>query len=315
MARRPLTSPVRPRLRNPAWSAPAVRKRLIITADDFGMHPAVNRAVEKAHRQGVLTAASLMMGAPATTEAVEMARSVPSLHVGLHLMVADPWASAPPLEVPSMSRPDGVMDADVIARSFRFLRPGAIRQLRSELRAQFAAFRRTGLELDHVNVHKHLHMHPVVFKVVLEELQAHGRPPLRIPWEPPWVALIYNERRSRVGPMLLNAWAKVIRRIARRAGVFCNDQVFGLSHSGDLNHDVMLRLVAHLPAGTSEIYMHPADSIEPVHPSMVGYRPLEELRALLSGEVRRAIYLSGAALGGYRQHASRPRACRVMPVS
>ena len=279
------------------------------------MHPAVNRAVEQAHRHGVLTTASLMMGAPATKEAVEIARALRSLHVGLHLMVADGWASAPPHEIPSISDVHGVMDARVIARSFRFLRPNVIRQLRSELRAQFAAFSRTGLELDHVNVHKHLHMHPVVFSVVLEELRAHGRPPLRIPWEPPWVALIGKEKRSPMGPMLLNAWAQLTRRIARRAGVFCNDQVFGLSHSGDVNQDVVLRFVARLPDGTSELYMHPADSAEPVHPSMAGYRPLEELRALLSTEVRRAIYLSGAALGGYRQHSnSRPKIGRALPM-
>jgi chitin disaccharide deacetylase len=281
-----------------------VRKRLIITADDFGMHSAVNRAVEKAHRQGVLSTASLMMGAPATTEAVEMARLMPSLHVGLHLTVADGWASSQPTEVPAIADANGVMDARVVARSFRFLRPSVLRQLRGELRAQFAAFRRTGLELDHVNVHKHLHMHPVVLKLVLEQLQAQGRPPLRIPWEPPWVASISKERRSRLGPMLLNKWAQVIRGIARRSGIFCNDQVFGLAHSGNVSQDVMLRFLARLPGGTSEIYLHPADCIEPVHPSMTGYRPLEELSALLSAEVRRAIYLSGAALGGYRHRAS-----------
>jgi hopanoid biosynthesis associated protein HpnK len=300
MARPPPIYPVKPRLRDPSRSPRAAQKRLIITADDFGMHPAVNRAVARAHRHGVLTATSLMMGAPATVDAVEIATRLPGLRVGLHLMVAEGWASAPPDQVPAMADADGAMDADVIARSFRLLRPGVVRQLRRELRAQFAAFARTGLELDHVNVHKHLHMHPVVFKVLLDELPAHGRPPLRIPYEPSWVASINRDERLRLGPMILNQWAQVARRLARRAGVTCNDQVFGLTHSGDVNQAVLLRFVARLPMGTSEIYLHPADSAEPIHPSMRGYRPMEELRALLSDEVRRAIYLSGAALGGYR---------------
>ncbi|MDP9096830.1 MAG: ChbG/HpnK family deacetylase, partial [Pseudomonadota bacterium] len=110
-----------------------ISTRLVITADDFGLHAAVNRAVEQGHRQGVLSAASLMMHAPGSDEAVDIARRTPSLRVGLHVMVADGWASSPAREVPGIATPDGVMDARVIARSFRFLLPSMAGQLRREI--------------------------------------------------------------------------------------------------------------------------------------------------------------------------------------
>jgi predicted glycoside hydrolase/deacetylase ChbG (UPF0249 family) len=67
----------------------AMRKYLIVTADDFGLHESVNEAVEQASQAGVLTAASLMVGAPAAADAVRRARKLPHLRVGLHLVLAD----------------------------------------------------------------------------------------------------------------------------------------------------------------------------------------------------------------------------------
>ena len=62
---------------------------LIVTADDFGAALAVNEAVEIAHTQGILTAASLMVGGEAADDAVERARRLPGLGVGLHVVLAD----------------------------------------------------------------------------------------------------------------------------------------------------------------------------------------------------------------------------------
>lgn len=275
------------------------RKRaLVITADDFGMHAAVNRAVERAHREGVLSAASLMMHAPASEEAVDIARRTPSLRVGLHIMVADGWASSPVEDIPGIAAHNGVMDARVIARSFRFLRPAVARQLRREIAAQFAAFRQTGLRLDHVNVHKHLHMHPVVLRTLLDVAGAEGCPSLRIPWEPSWVARSQGAA-ARAGNALLNGWARLARRVAQRAGMTCNDAVFGITHTGRVTEALLLRIVDGLPLGLSEIYLHPADTSTPLNPQMSGYRPGDELRALLSPAVRGAIERSGVPLGGY----------------
>ena len=285
---------------------PRATRRLVITADDFGLHPAVNRAVARAHDEGVLSAASLMMGAPATAEAVILARQRSNLRIGLHVMVADGFASAPPAGIPAIAMADGTMDNQVIARSFRFVRPAVVEQLRREIGAQFAAYENTGLALDHVNVHKHLHMHPVVLRLVIDAARAHGCRSLRIPWEPPWVAALTGTAASRLGTHFLNGWARMARGVAVRAGMSCNDTIFGVTHSGHIGEDLMLRFLAGLPPGLSEIYLHPADHPEPINASMRGYRPQDELQALLSPPVRRAVEEAGVTLGGYQPVIARP---------
>ena len=81
--------------------------RLVVTADDFGLSVPVNEAVEEAATRGILTAASLMVGAPAARDAVERARRLPRLGVGLHLALIDASPVLPPSQIPALVGPDG----------------------------------------------------------------------------------------------------------------------------------------------------------------------------------------------------------------
>ena len=136
----------------PASSRPA----LIVTADDFGLAREVNEAVEAAHRTGILTAASLMVGAAGAGEAVEIARRLPSLKVGLHLVLLEDRPVLAPSAVPDLVDAQGLFRRDLVRTGAgMFLRPSVRRQLAAEIAAQFEAFRATGLPLDHVNAHKH----------------------------------------------------------------------------------------------------------------------------------------------------------------
>ena len=145
-----------------------MQKYLIVTADDFGLHPAVNQAVEQASRAGVLTAASLMVAAPAAADAIRRARELPGLHVGLHVVLADGRAMLAPELIPDVADRAGRMNSRMFVNGVRFFAfPGIRRQLEAEIRAQFAAFARTGLALDHVNVHKHFHLHPTLLTLLL----------------------------------------------------------------------------------------------------------------------------------------------------
>lgn len=262
------------------------RRGLIITADDYGLHPAVNEAVERAHVDGVLDAASLMVAAPAAADAVARAKRLPTLAVGLHVVLADGPAMLPPSRIPDLVGSDGRF-GDRMARDgvrFFFL-PRVRSQLAAEIRAQFEAFAATGLTLDHVNAHKHFHLHPTVLSLLLEIGRDFGLKAVRIPAEPgmtpalrPWIALM----RSRL----------------RRAGVRYNDHVFGLSRSGTLDESALLDALSRLPAGVTEIYGHPA-----IHgsltPSMTEYRHADELAGLLSPRVRDAVRALNLPRGGF----------------
>ncbi|HLX00601.1 MAG TPA: hopanoid biosynthesis-associated protein HpnK [Trinickia sp.] len=271
----------------PAPSLPASAERaLIFTADDFGLHRRVNAAVERGHRDGVLTAASLMVGAPAAQDAVERARALPSLRVGLHLVLADGAATLPHTEIPALVGPDGRFGDAMVKDGFRFFfLPAVRRQLAREIRAQFEAFAATGLPLDHVNTHKHFHLHPTVLSLILSIGRDYGLAAVRLPAEA-------NE------PWWIKPWIALVRSRLARAGIAHNDYVVGIANTGGMDEAVLLDAIARLPRGVGEIYCHPAEpagvgEAAPLTASMHAYRHADELAALISPRVAAALAAAG----------------------
>jgi hopanoid biosynthesis associated protein HpnK len=239
-------------------------KRVIFSADDFGLTPAVNEAIERAHREGILDQASLMVAGAAAQDAVRRARAMPSLRVGLHLVVIEGPAVSPPADIPDLVNAGGQFASDQARLGFRyFFRPSVRRQLAHEIRAQFAAFAATGLKLDHANAHKHMHLHPTVGRMMIEIGREFGLRSVRIPAEPP-TALALAGTRVGIGDRALHAWTRVLRHQARTAGMTTNDHCFGLAWSGHMTRERVGRLLDHLPDGVSEIYFHPATRRDPV---------------------------------------------------
>jgi chitin disaccharide deacetylase len=275
-------------------------KRLIVTADDFGRDVAINEAVEVAHRGGILTCASLMIAAPDAADAVARARNLPQLRVGLHLTLIDGAPLLPPAELGGLVRRDGRFDDNQLRAGLRwFFTPRARRLLAAEIRAQFEAFRATGLTLDHVNAHQHMHVHPTVARLVVEIGRDYGMRAVRLPREPAAVLRrAFPGERHRI-PTFRPAVAALRRRL-RRAGLLSNDYAFGIAWSGGMTPERLLGLLPHLPPGVSEIYGHPATRQTPaLAAAMPGYRHVDELGALLSARVRGRIAELGISLVGY----------------
>ena len=270
-------------------------KRLIVTADDFGAAVAVNEAVEIAHTQGILTAASLMVAGEGAADAVERARRLPSLGVGLHIALADGKPVLPAAEVPALVGPDGRF-RDMIRTAFIIaLWPPARAQMRAEVSAQFAAFAATGLALDHVNAHKHFHLHPLITSAILAAGQRHGLGAMRVPVEP---------GGKGVAAALLRWWAGRLRVRLARAGIATNDRVAGLAATGQFDTARMAQAIASLPDGVTELYCHPAT--QDIWPGFApGYRYRAELAALTAPEVRAALSESKARSGDF-SHALNP---------
>ena len=258
-------------------------KRVILTADDFGLTEQVNEAVELAHRQGALTHASLMVAGPAAADAVRRARALPGLRVGLHLVVIEGPAVLPPAEIPDLVDAAGQFPSDQLRLGFAyFCRPRVRRQLTAEIRAQFAAFAATGLTLDHANAHKHMHLHPTVGRLLIEIGREFGLPAIRVPAEPPAVLAACGTRVG-LGYRALYHWTGLLRRQARAAGLATNDHCFGLAWSGHMTTERVQRLLAVLPDGVSEIYFHPAMGRDAtLQRLMPDYEHAAELAALLA---------------------------------
>ena len=271
-------------------------RRLIVTADDFGASPEVNAAVEHAHRDGILTAASLMVAGDAASDAVERARRLPALGVGLHLVLVEGRPILPPEQIPALVDASGQFRTDMVRTALTiFASPSARRQLAAEIDAQFAAFAATGLKLDHVNAHKHFHLHPTIASAILHAGKRHGMTAMRAPIEPPKVISAIDGKPRRVG--IEHVWAKVLRRRLRRAGVTVPDQVFGLAWSGALTSAKLQPLLDRLPPGLTEIYAHPAQG--PYPGSAPGYLYAEELAALTDPLAKAAITRNGITCGRF----------------
>ena len=262
-------------------------KRVTFSADDFGMTPAVNEAVEQAHRDGILHQASLMVAGAAAGDAIRRARALPSLRVGLHLVVIEGPPVSPPSDIPDLVDASGLFPSDQAWLGFRyFFRPAVRRQLAREIRAQFAAFAATGLTLDHANAHKHMHLHPTVGRMMIEIGREFGLQKVRIPAEPPAVLALAGTRAG-IGDRALYAWTRVLRRQARAAGMITNDHCFGLAWSGHMTRDRVKRLLEHLPDGTSELYFHPATQRDAVLTRLMpDYEHEAELATLLDQGLR-----------------------------
>lgn len=273
-------------------------KRLIVTADDFGAAREVNEAVEAAHRGGILTAASLMVAGPAAGDAIARARRLPSLRVGLHLVLVEGRPVLPASAVPRLVDRDGALRADMPSLGAALCcSRQARRELAAEITAQFVAFRATGLALDHCNAHKHFHLHPVIGRLMAQIGAGFGLRAVRVPLEPLRVLRAVDPDTPRAPALLTAPFARLLRRRIRAAGLLAPDQVFGLQWSGRMTRGRLCGLLRNLPDGLSEIYLHPATG------SYAGaardYRYREELDALMAGDAAAACRDSSLRLGGF----------------
>jgi hopanoid biosynthesis associated protein HpnK len=277
----------------------AAPRRLIVTADDFGAAPAVNEAVERAHREGILTAASLMVGASGADDAIRRARALPSLRVGLHLVLVEGRPVLPPERVPLLVDADGRFRTDMAGAGARiFFLPAARRQLAAEVRAQFEAFAATGLPLDHVNAHKHFHLHPTIAGAVLCEAARFGCRAARVPIEPRAVIRALEPLSDHPLDAVVDSVAALCRVRFRRAGLLIPDHVFGLAWSGAMTTPRLRGLMETLPSGLSEIYLHPGLDGE-FEGAAPGYRYVDEFAALVDRSVADATQRTGVVLGGF----------------
>jgi len=244
--------------------------RLILNADDFGLTAGVNRAIIELHQAGFLTSATLMAKATATEEAIEIARSTPTLAVGCHIVLVDGEPVLSPREdVPCLADPiDGRFRPSLLRfvnvlyghLDRRWLSGGRVfREIESEAAAQIALLQSHGLHLTHIDTHKHTHMFPAVLRPVLCAAKAAGILAIRNPFEPAWslgatprAALV---RRTEV--RLLRLLEPAFRRIVAEEGFTTTDGAIGVLATGTLDAATVNSLLRNMPPGTWELVSHP----------------------------------------------------------
>jgi chitin disaccharide deacetylase len=240
-----------------------------------------------------------MVGSLAAADAVARARRLPRLRVGLHIVLVEGRPVLPPERVPDLVDASGCFRSDMGALGLDiFARPSVRRQLAAEIEAQFEAYRATGLALDHVDAHKHFHLHPTIAGQTIAIGRRYGVRALRVPREP---ASVLAEVDSSAAPRrgyLTAPWVALLGRRARRAGLRIADAVFGLAWSGAMTEARLCGLLGRLPEGCTEIYLHPATGNR-FAGHAPGYRYADELAALTAPSALAAARHPDVRLGGY----------------
>ena len=276
---------------------------LIVNGDDFGYSEFVNRAILQAHREGVLTSASLMVNEAAAAQAIEMARATPSLAVGLHLVLVLGRSALPHSEIPHITDRDGRFTDSSFHAGLRYYFDAKARdEMRREMRAQFERFAATGLPFSHVDGHTHLHMHPVVFDELIRLCEE---------FDVPRVRLVRGEMRlslklDRSNLALKLVWGTVFnllggwceKKLAGR-GFVKPQRVYGLLQTGNMHEDYLLGLLPRMRKEPSEIYAHPLAPEADAEAHRENPGGAAELRALTSERIRRAIEHAGFRLATY----------------
>lgn len=259
-------------------------KRLIVTADDFGASLEVNRAVEAAHRKGILRFASLMTRGPAAEDAARIAKENPGLGVGLHLELC-------------AGRPE------VWGLKFFFQRSLSA-FIEGQIRSQLERCRELGIRPTHVDGHLNIHAHPTVFPMLARAAREHGVPRIRLPGGEVEAGVAFAWSRKRfaeagAGLGLGGVFAALREYLAPKAeGLRVCERTWGLLRSGRMNEEYLLWLLKRLPEGTTEIYFHPCDdpASESGERPTPTHRTVTELRSLMSPRVQEALAGAGIRL-------------------
>jgi predicted glycoside hydrolase/deacetylase ChbG (UPF0249 family) len=259
-------------------------RKLVVNADDFGFTRDVNQGIVEAHREGILTATTLMATGAAFEDAVRLAKENPALDVGCHLVLV----GSPPFP-------------DTVAKLTAAVALGRIR-IYEELAAQVRRVVDAGLSPTHLDTHKHTHLLPPVLAAVAHISEQFGIPWVRRPFDfplQPGGAAVGKRAVSRTFGLVRGRFERVLARHGCRS----TDHFAGFQITGRFDAASLVELIRALPDGSTEFMCHPgrcSDELRAARTRLKESRE-QELRALIAPEVRDALRETGVELTTYRK--------------
>ena len=280
-----------------------MKKQLIINADDFGIHPAVNEAVRKAATEGILTSTSLMAGGDAFDEAVEMARSMPSLGIGIHLtLVGGIKPVLPPSEVPSLTWDNGVFCHDYGKLIVRDLEGKiSLSEVYAEWDAQIQKIMNTGLPVTHMDGHQHMHMWPHFYPIARDLAKKYHISCMRVPDEDVLFGMKDGHIIRWAAKNGLSLLSRMHRPDLKKNHIRTNDHFFGMLYGGHLSPERFAKFILQTRPGITEIMCHPSADTRAMEDTFHwGYHGEDELAGLLADINRELIEKKQISLISYR---------------
>ena len=286
-------------------------RRLVINADDFGLTRGVNRAIAEAHEQGVVTSSTLMACGQAFDDAAALARANPRLSVGCHVVLLDGAPVLEPAQLPSLCN-NGRPEFSFTLRAFALAAMrGKLKrdEIGAEVEAQIKKLRGAGIEVTHLDSHKHTHLFPAVFGPLLEAARACGVRAVRNPFVPVRpLAFAHLLRRPRLWTRysevkILRGFAGRFRGRVHEMGMATTDGSFGVLTTGAMTQELFEAIIGCVPEGTWEFVCHPGYSdpeLDSVRTRLRASRE-KELEVLTSDRARQALERHGVELISYRE--------------
>jgi hopanoid biosynthesis associated protein HpnK len=279
-------------------------RAVIVTADDFGFSREVNAGIIRAHREGILTATSLMVAAAARDEAAALAQENPKLDVGLHLVVCRGKSVLAPDRLDNMTDALGNFAESPVGAGMRYFFNHEIRtHLCDEIRAQIELHLECIGRLDHVDGHLNFHVHPIIADILIELCIEYRIPCMRLPREPVFTTLTLardNAARKILESFIFRILSHRARRKLNQRKIHSTDSLFGLHQSGQLTEQYILGVIARLPPGLTELYFHPAADLGGMPPALEAQA---EVAILTSPRVRAALGEQGVRLTNFAEVA------------
>jgi hopanoid biosynthesis associated protein HpnK len=245
-----------------------------------------------------------MVSAPSVEDAINRAKSLPDLKVGLHLVLSNGKSTLPASEIPALVDSESNFESNQVNSGIKmFFNAAAKYQLEKEIRAQFEAFKATGLMLDHVNAHNHMHMHPTVFDLILTIGSEYGLTAIRLPNEKPLESIIEDGKdkfKRNAQYFFLKPFISSMKKKCDVRDIKYNETIYGLHDSGHMNIDKLIRILPHIEEGVTEIYLHPAtERWDDIDPAANDYEFEAEYKALIHARIKRAIEKFDIQLSGF----------------
>jgi hopanoid biosynthesis associated protein HpnK len=272
-------------------------KRLIVNADDFGLSPEVNAGIMRAHRDGILRSASLMVAEPAARAAAELAHDNPNLDVGLHAVVCQGRSLLDGARLGVAIGPSGQFIDSPVAAGMRYFFDRSMRAaMTDELRAQVERHLELVGYLNHIDGHLNFHVHPLFADILVNLAVEYKVPCIRLPRERVMTTLRLrrdNATRKLVESAIFRTLSRRTHRLMTERGLTSTDALFGLHQSGHLTEDYVVGVLDRIRDGTTELYFHPATDIGGIPPSAAAQL---EVEILTSPRVHNAIVRNGIQL-------------------
>jgi chitin disaccharide deacetylase len=280
----------------------------VVNADDFGFTSGVNRAIIKAHADGIVTSATLMANGPAFCEVKELAERFPKLSIGCHVVLIDGEPVLPPARVPSLTQSGRFRD-DLKSFAARAL-TGQLdtTEIGAEATAQIRRVQAAGVCVSHLDTHKHTHIFPKVLRPLLLAAAECGVRAVRNPFGPR-LPLRLSELLNR--PNLWTRWAEMrvlgtfagkFRKAVQREGFVTPDGTLGIEVTGTLNETLFAAIATSVPEGTWEFVCHPGYNDDDLKSAQTRLRQSREteLRVLTMPEARELLSSQAIGLISYR---------------